>query len=659
LAEFREFQDGEIVAGTRYRVLRLAGSGGMGRVYEVEHVELGKRFVLKALLRELARREDLVQRLRNEWRALARLEHPHIVSVTDAGTSDNGVPYYVMERLEGETLAARLRRVGRLLMPQALHVGAAILDGLHAAHEINVIHRDVKPANVFLVGESGVKLLDFGIAKVQDAGGVVTQHGTAVGTPRYMSPEQARGAGVEACSDIYAAGLILFEMVSGAGPYDDVVDHGDLLRAQIGREAPRLSSVWIVPPELDLLLSRMLAKDPRERPRSAKLVADVLRKLKARFERSVSSEAPTVIVQVPHVPLPSSKTARITAPAPAPSAATLTVSTSAISTDAISPSAISSNTVTTNAISTSADSTSADSTSAGASASTHRWPEPVPAARLGEMQTGIAPRLPDATLYGVDTQVDPFTLETSVVPLSQFEHTEVLAPNAVPLWPGTVPLSAQGTEPLEALADQPTRTLAPPAPPAPSSAAAPNPKNGRDLHQAWRRALPFAAGTVALVLALLASVAMRALITPGSDVVEASSAAHLLSPAARPGAEEPNIVVPRIDAPTAGVAPSASAASAVSDSAAANPAAHVPDSLNPPPALLRTASALPPPAAARPALVPPAPGRVTSAPAREFSPAAPARVAPAAGPGSAAPAPKADKTPAPSVFLRDMPASGL
>ncbi len=116
----REFSDGEIVAGTRYRIVALIGAGGMGSVYDVEHVELGKRFVLKAMLRELAGRKDLVARLRQEWRALARLEHPNIVNVTDAGTSDTGVPFYVMERLDGETLAARLARTG----PHARRRGA-------------------------------------------------------------------------------------------------------------------------------------------------------------------------------------------------------------------------------------------------------------------------------------------------------------------------------------------------------------------------------------------------------------------------------------------------------------------------------------------------------------------------------------------------------
>ena len=265
VSDFREFQDGELVPGTRYRVTRLIGAGGMGRVYEVEHVELGKRFVLKALQRELSRREDLVARLRNEWRALARLEHPNIVNVTDAGTSDNGVPFYVMERLEGETLAAVLHRYRRLLPQPALAIAAGILEGLHAAHQIGVVHRDVKPPNIFLTAPTSVKILDFGIAKIRDAKDVITARGLAVGTPRYMSPEQAQGTAVDARSDIYATGLMLFEMVSGVGPFDDARDHNELLLAHLGRKAPLLSSVSVVAPELDAIVAGMLAKDPRER----------------------------------------------------------------------------------------------------------------------------------------------------------------------------------------------------------------------------------------------------------------------------------------------------------------------------------------------------------------------------------------------------------
>ncbi|RYZ08871.1 MAG: serine/threonine protein kinase [Myxococcales bacterium] len=296
MTDYREFQDGDLVPGTRYRVTRLVGTGGMGRVYEVEHEELGKRFVLKALLHELSRREDLVARLRNEWRALARLEHPNIVGVTDAGTSDSGVPFYVMERLEGETLSALLHRQRRLHPQHALGIAAGILQGLHAAHQIGVVHRDVKPPNIFLTTAGAVKVLDFGIAKIKDAKGVITARGIAVGTPRYMSPEQAQGAPVDARSDIYATGLMLFEMLSGVGPFDDAKDHNELLLAHLGRPAPLLSSICVVAPELDAVVAAMLAKDPRERPRSAQQVAETVLALSQRYAHFVATDAPTVNV---------------------------------------------------------------------------------------------------------------------------------------------------------------------------------------------------------------------------------------------------------------------------------------------------------------------------------------------------------------------------
>jgi|GEM_PF-769253 serine/threonine protein kinase len=295
LTEFREFQDGEVIAGTRYRVIRLIGVGGMGSVYEVEHMELGKRFVLKALLRELVRREDLAARLRNEWRALARLQHANIVNVTDAGTSDGGVPFYVMERLDGDTLAAHLKQKRRLHVLEAVGIAASVLEALSAAHDIGIIHRDVKPANIFLVSGGGVKLLDFGVAKIADASSVVTARGLAVGTPRYMSPEQARGERVDGRSDVYASGLILFEMIAGVGPFDDARDANELLLAHLAREAPPLSSLVMgVSLELERILLSMLAKDIRARPTHARQIAQQLREFSTRHQQTPATDALTV-----------------------------------------------------------------------------------------------------------------------------------------------------------------------------------------------------------------------------------------------------------------------------------------------------------------------------------------------------------------------------
>jgi serine/threonine protein kinase len=289
-----EFVKGEPVPGTRYRVLDLVGVGGMGSVYEVEHLELGKRFMLKALLSDLALREDLVARLRNEQRALGRLEHPNIVAVTDAGSTRGNVPYFVMERLDGETLAQRLRRVRRLSPVEALRIANGVLEGLTAAHEIGVVHRDVKPPNIFLASGNRPKILDFGVAKIADAGGAITARGVAVGTPRYMSPEQASGESVDGRSDVYAVGLILFEMIAGAGPFDDARDANEMLLAHLGRRPARLSTrAPSVTPELDALVASLLAKDPASRPPDARTAAAAVRAIERAYGASVATDAPT------------------------------------------------------------------------------------------------------------------------------------------------------------------------------------------------------------------------------------------------------------------------------------------------------------------------------------------------------------------------------
>jgi serine/threonine-protein kinase len=300
----REFSDGEVVPGTRYRVIGLIGAGGMGSVYEVEHVELGKRFVLKALLRGLATRDDLVHRLRNEWRALGRLEHVSIVGVTDAGVSTTGVPYYVMERLQGETLATRLRRLRRLPAKDALGIAADVLDGLHAAHQIDIVHRDVKPPNIFLVAGKGAKLLDFGIAKMLDPkASQITGRGIAIGTPRYMSPEQASGAKVDLRSDLYSTGVILFEMIAGAGPFDHARDTNDLFLAQLTQDPPALSRVVAIPRELDRIVTQLLSKKPEDRPVAAADVSKTLRAIAATLTSApVSSRQPVDDVTIPGGP---------------------------------------------------------------------------------------------------------------------------------------------------------------------------------------------------------------------------------------------------------------------------------------------------------------------------------------------------------------------
>jgi serine/threonine-protein kinase len=271
----REYQDGEIVPGTPYRVVSLLGAGGMGSVYEVEHVELERRYVLKSLLRTLTSRQDLIARMRNEWRALGKLSHPNIVDILNAGATSDGVPYYVMERLEGETVRDRIMREGKLPIDEAARIARGTLYGLAAAHAIGIVHRDIKPANVFLTRDGAVKVLDFGVAQVrrQEGDQKITAQGLAIGTPRYMSPEQASGDTADARSDLYATGLLLFEMIAGEGPFDDLGDTSQQMLAHLHRPARPLSKLTDIPAELEAIVKRALAKRPADRQRSAEYMA--------------------------------------------------------------------------------------------------------------------------------------------------------------------------------------------------------------------------------------------------------------------------------------------------------------------------------------------------------------------------------------------------
>jgi serine/threonine-protein kinase len=529
VTDFREFQDGELVPGTRYRVSRLIGAGGMGRVYEVEHVVLGKRFVLKALQRELARREDLVARLRNEWRALARLEHPNIVSVTDAGTSENGVPFYVMERLEGETLSTLLHRARRLRPQQALAIAAGILEGLHAAHQIGVVHRDVKPPNIFLIGPTTVKVLDFGIAKIKDVSNVITARGMAVGTPRYMSPEQANGTAVDARSDIYATGLMLFEMVSGVGPFDDTRDPNEMLLAQLGRKAPLLSSISVVAPELDALVAGMLAKDPRERPADARQVAEALRSLAQRYERSVATDAPTRST-TPIKATASEPPTRVEGPRRGSQSEAAPTRPDGVA----AGSGLARDETTTLQPRLEVATTEVPQSSR---ASTQRLPQ--------------AP-LPPATLHGPDTLVDRATSAPTAVPEPAPERTERLL--VVPPTPdGHAAPDAGVTRTAVPLADVPNLT---PPPVVPTLPTARQTRAGKGVGI-------LVTGLLSLVV-LLSVIALRTWSPPNPQ-----PAPHAASRAA-PASNAPDPPPPRVVAASPAAAPVAAASSAVAPPSAAS-----------------------------------------------------------------------------------------
>jgi serine/threonine-protein kinase len=266
-----------------YRVVAHLGSGSMGVVLLGEHQRIVRRVAIKLLAPELVRDHHALQRFFNEARATSLIRHPGIVDVFDCDVDATGRPYMVMEHLEGETLAGRLRRAEKLHWSAACLIARRVADALAAVHDKGIVHRDLKPDNVFLVGNghdptATVKVLDFGVAKLLTAEAVVrlTMRGMLLGTPEYMSPEQCAGAEVDHRADIYALGCILFEMLTGK-PLFVTSTVREMVVAHRFRPAPSAAvSCSDLPEWLGDLLARMLAKEPGARPPSMHEVSKAL-----------------------------------------------------------------------------------------------------------------------------------------------------------------------------------------------------------------------------------------------------------------------------------------------------------------------------------------------------------------------------------------------
>jgi serine/threonine-protein kinase len=259
----------------QYRIDTHLASGGMGAVFRAHHLSLRKDVALKVLRPELTASLDLQERFRRESEIAAALEHRHIVRVTDFRRSPEGLLYLAMELLDGESLFDRLRREGHLPPDEAVQILWQLCDGLEAAHARGVVHRDLKPENVFMARGPGgelVKILDFGIAKMTDPGeGSATQSGMVVGTPEYLSPEQATGSPVDARADLYTVGLIGWRMLVGHHPFK-AEDARGLLMMQATRPVPPLTEVrpdLAAYPLLVTAITRACQKAPQDRYQSA------------------------------------------------------------------------------------------------------------------------------------------------------------------------------------------------------------------------------------------------------------------------------------------------------------------------------------------------------------------------------------------------------
>ncbi len=272
------------IVDERYEILEPLGQGGMGTVYRTRHVTLDRLFALKVLRSDLAKDVDLSARFVQEARATAAIKHSSVVSINDFGALDDGSPYFVMELLVGETLATRVRARGPMAPREVIDVARKIADALAASHAAGVIHRDLKPDNVFLVGKAAgkgeteeIRIVDFGAAKVI-GGSKLTRPGVVFGTPYYMSPEQAGGQPVDGRADVYSLGVLMFEMLTGRVPFQADTYMGVLTKHMF--EAPARPSEC-VPLEvemggLDDVVMRALEKEPERRYASMVELGDAL-----------------------------------------------------------------------------------------------------------------------------------------------------------------------------------------------------------------------------------------------------------------------------------------------------------------------------------------------------------------------------------------------
>ena len=281
---------GTIISG-RYRVDSLLGSGGMGAVYLVQHTQLRRRFALKLLHAETSKIPEIVARFEREAMAAANVDHPNIAFATDFGRTETGEFFLVLEYIEGQRLRDALAS-GPMEVRRAVHIARQVASALKRSHELGVIHRDLKPENIMLVAREDdadfVKVLDFGLAKVEaqtkimgedGPGQALTKHGKVFGTPKYMAPEQCVSGAIDGRTDLYALGVILYEMLTGVNPFGakDVVG---IIRNQLAMQTPPIKDVAPavrVPPALEAVVMRLTEKQPEKRfADAAELLAALL-----------------------------------------------------------------------------------------------------------------------------------------------------------------------------------------------------------------------------------------------------------------------------------------------------------------------------------------------------------------------------------------------
>jgi eukaryotic-like serine/threonine-protein kinase len=311
--------EGSLVGG-RYRIIKKLAAGGMGEVYQAEHVELHKQFAVKVMLPALSADEEFVARFKREAISASRIGQQNIIDISDFGQTDDGRFYFVMEFLDGVTIASLLHRQGPLPLQRMVNIALQTTRALAAAHAQGIVHRDMKTENVMVLQRARqpdfVKVLDFGVAKVSTGPGQggQTQLGMVVGTPQYMSPEQAMGLAVDSRTDTYALGLILYEMLSGKPTFTG--DTASILMVKQVTEPPQPflpELAATIPATLHDLIFQMLEKDPNARPESLDAVVEVLETVLAHLQVGAKLAPASVSGRFPSTATPhTSRPVRVT-----------------------------------------------------------------------------------------------------------------------------------------------------------------------------------------------------------------------------------------------------------------------------------------------------------------------------------------------------------
>lgn len=295
----------------RYRIVELIGEGGMAQVYRGDDLRLGREVAIKILRPQYANERTFVERFVQEARAMAGFSHPNIVNVFDVGRT-GASPYIVMEYVDGIDLRRKLQQEGRLSIGEALEIARQVAEGVGAAHRKGIVHRDIKPGNILIASDGRVKVADFGIARAMADAQHLTEPGVVWGTTAYLSPEQIRGETATPASDVYAIGVLLYEMLTGQTPFQGE-DRVAVALKHLNDPPPPLHELNPrVPPGLERLVLRMLSKDPAQRPADANEVARLLRAY-----QNMGNEATAVTprIQTPTTP-PRQAAAARSAPPP-------------------------------------------------------------------------------------------------------------------------------------------------------------------------------------------------------------------------------------------------------------------------------------------------------------------------------------------------------